>query len=56
VDHPGLRVAKDPRENTPRGEAREAIEITEPLMCFHGHTLAQFLTRVKPPFSVFYGL
>jgi len=56
VDHAGLRVAKDPRENTPRGEAGEAIEITESLMCFHALILAQSLARGKRAFSVFYGL
>jgi hypothetical protein len=56
MHHAGLRVAKHPAENGPGGEARDAIEITKSLMSFHGHTLAQFRTRVKPPFFLFHGL
>jgi len=56
VHHARPGVPKDPTENSPGSEAGEAIQIAESLMCFHGPTLAQFLTRVKPAFSVFHDL
>ena len=56
MHHARPGVPKDPTENAPGSEAREAIQIAESLMCFHDPTLAQFLARVKPAFSLFYGL